>query len=540
MTDELYLPDQGDGSYRNPVLCCDYSDPDVIRVGDTYYMTASSFNYVPGLPILTSADLVNWRLVNYALPNIPEPGYEIPRHACGVWAPAIRWHDGFFYIYYGMPDEGIYMVRAADACVQWDAPKLVRAGKGLIDPCPFWDDDGRAYVIHAYANSRIGFKSRIGIFPMSADGTHAIGEDKFLFDGTANHPTIEGPKVYKRDGWYYIFAPAGGVATGWQTVLRSRRIDGEYEDHIVLRQGNSRVNGPHQGAWVTAADGSDWFIHFQSRGLYGRVTHLQPMAWQADGWPYIGIPDETPVPPDAIAVGEECAQAAPIANAADCGITVETYRKPKAPECEPSGEIGDDDFSGALGLQWQFMGNWQPDFYEVGDGKLRLYARKLPDGGDRLWQCPQTLTQKIACPAFFATTTLDAAHLQAGEQAGVGFVGGQYAYAAVRRRENGVSLVFVTSDGKEHTESATETVPIQDAPVTFRVTLLPTSSSTAVVSFEYAQGGEFHPIGQPFEPARHTWVGARLALFCMPMNGGDDHGGWAEFGAVSVEAIETL
>ena len=107
------------------------------------------------------------------------------------------------------------MVRAADACGQWDAPKLVRAGKGLIDPCPFWDDDGRAYVIHAYANSRIGFKSRIGIFPMSADGTHAIGEDKFLFDGTANHPTIEGPKVYKRDGWYYIFAPAGGVATGW-------------------------------------------------------------------------------------------------------------------------------------------------------------------------------------------------------------------------------------------------------------------------------------------------------------------------------------
>lgn len=264
------------------------------------------------------------------------------------------------------------------------------------------------------------------------------------------------------------------------------------------------------------------------------------MTWQADGWPYIGIPDETPVPPDAIAVGEECAEAAPIANAADCGIAVETYRKPKAPECEPSGEIGDDDFSGALGLQWQFMGNWQPDFYEVGDGKLRLYARKLPDGGDRLWQCPQTLTQKIACPAFFATTTLDAAHLQAGEQAGVGFVGGQYAYTAVRRTERGVSLVFVTSEGKEHTESAMETVLIQDAPVTFRVTLLPTSSSTAVVSFEYAQDGEFHPIGQPFEPARHTWVGARLALFCMPMNGDDDHGGWAEFGAVRVEAIETL
>ena len=436
MTDELYLPDQGDGSYRNPVLCCDYSDPDVIRVGDTYYMTASSFNYVPGLPILTSADLVNWRLVNYALPNIPEPGYEIPRHACGVWAPAIRWHDGFFYIYYGMPDEGIYMVRAADACGQWDAPKLVRAGKGLIDPCPFWDDDGRAYVIHAYANSRIGFKSRIGIFPMSADGTHAIGEDKFLFDGTANHPTIEGPKVYKRDGWYYIFAPAGGVATGWQTVLRSRRIDGEYEDRIVLRQGNSRVNGPHQGAWVTAADGSDWFIHFQSRGLYGRVTHLQPMAWQADGWPIIGEP----------VAGETY------------GTPVETWRKPSQTHQPPLSLQCSDDFADSLGLQWQFMGNWRADFYAV-DGGLTLAALPAPNG--ILWNCPHVLTQKIAAPAFTAEVTLDARALQIGEQAGFGLIGGQYAYIALRRTAAGMRLVFVQSDGEAHQERVCEEI---DAP----------------------------------------------------------------------------
>ena len=530
MTDELYLPDQGDGSYRNPVLCCDYSDPDVIRVGDTYYMTASSFNYVPGLPILTSADLVNWRLVNYALPNIPEPGYEIPRHACGVWAPAIRWHDGFFYIYYGMPDEGIYMVRAADACGQWDAPKLVRAGKGLIDPCPFWDDDGRAYVIHAYANSRIGFKSRIGIFPMSADGTHAIGEDKFLFDGTANHPTIEGPKVYKRDGWYYIFAPAGGVATGWQTVLRSRRIDGEYEDHIVLRQGNSRVNGPHQGAWVTAADGSDWFIHFQSRGLYGRVTHLQPMAWQADGWPYIGIPDETPVPPDAIAVGEECAQAAPIANAADCGIAVETYRKPKAPECEPSGEIGDDDFSGALGLQWQFMGNWRADFYAV-DGGLTLAALPAPNG--ILWNCPHVLTQKIAAPAFTAEVTLDARALQIGEQAGFGLIGGQYAYIALRRTAAGMRLVFVQSDGEAHQERVCEEIDAPAEQLALRMVLQPTGEDTARAAFAYQHQGNWRRFGEPFSPARHTWVGARMALFAMSLDG-ENHGGAGKFGPFRV------
>ena len=237
MMDELYFPDMGGGMYQNPVLFCDYSDPDVIRVGDTYYMTASSFNYVPGLPILVSKDLVNWELVNYALDNIPAPNYEKPRHADGVWAPAIRWHEGHFYIFYGMPDEGIYMVRTADALGKWEAPVLVLPGKGLIDPCPFWDDDGQAYVIHGYAKSRIGFKSWLGIFPISADGTRAIGDDHLLFDGSAEHPTIEGPKVHKRDGWYYIFAPAGGVATGWQTVLRSRSIHGPYEDRVVLRQG---------------------------------------------------------------------------------------------------------------------------------------------------------------------------------------------------------------------------------------------------------------------------------------------------------------
>ena len=209
----LWKSDQEDGTYKNPILFADYSDPDVIRVGDTYYMTASSFNYVPGLPILTSKDLVNWELKNYAIEKIDEPGYDLPQHAKGVWAPAIRYHEGYFYIYYGMPDEGIYMVRTKDALGTWEKPVLVLAGKGLIDSCPFWDEDGKAYIIHGYAKSRIGFKSHLGIFPMSWDGTKATGEDHILYCGLKTQPTIEGPKVYKRNGYYYIFAPAGGVKT---------------------------------------------------------------------------------------------------------------------------------------------------------------------------------------------------------------------------------------------------------------------------------------------------------------------------------------
>lgn len=519
MREPLYLPDNGDGTYRNPVILCDYSDPDCICVDGVYYLTASSFNYVPGLPILVSRDLVNWRLVNYALHSLPGERFCAPCHAQGVWAPAIRYHEGVFFICYGMPDEGIYMVRTRDPLGKWDEPILILPGKGLIDPCPFWDDDGRAYVIHGYANSRIGFKSWLGIFPISPDGTRVLGEDHLLFDGTKHHPTLEGPKVYKRDGWYYIFAPAGGVATGWQVVLRSRNIFGPYEDRIVLRQGSSDVNGPHQGAWVETPQGENWFLHFQSRGLYGRITHLQPMRWQEDGWPFIGRPDPE--------------------NQLECGIPVDTWQKPLAPETtERTGETCSDDFRGELGLQWQFMGNPREMFYEVGEGRLRLYARELPMNGDRLWHCPQTCTQKIACLSFCATVTVDASHLKAGDQAGLGLVGGQYAYAAIRQGETDCSLVYVVSEGREHRETVLDEITnLPAGPVTFRMTLLPTGRDTAVAAFECGIGGEFRAIGKPFEPERHTWVGARVALFAMPEKGRGD-GGFADFGPFKIWSLD--
>ena len=510
MKDELYLPDLGNGQYQNPILFCDYSDPDVIRVGDTYYMTASSFNYVPGLPILTSKDLVNWTLVNYALKNIPAPGYDVPRHACGVWAPAIRWHNGYFYIFYGMPDEGIYMVRAQDALDEWEEPVLVLPGKGLIDPCPFWDEDGQAYVIHGYANSRIGFKSWLGIFPISQDATHAIGEDHLLFDGTKDHPTIEGPKVHKRDGWYYIFAPAGGVATGWQTVLRSRSIMGPYEDRIVLRQGSSPVNGPHQGAWVDALDGTDWFIHFQSRGLYGRITHLQPMIWQNDGWPVIGDPVK----------GETW------------GTPVDVHKKPGGAACSLASQQASDDFCGELGLQWQFMGNWREGFYTLKAGKLQLNA--LPAQGNILWHCPHALTQKICSPAFCAEVILDVSELKAGEQAGFGLVGGQYAYVAIRREVNELKLVLVNSEGSTHDEHTLTVIDNPDEKLSLRMTLQPTGYDEAEAFFEYTQEGRWYTLSEPFRPARHTWVGVRMALFAMSTDG-KNHGGAASFGAFCVK-----
>jgi len=245
--------------YKNPVLLCDYSDPDVIRVGDTFYLTASSFNFVPGLPLLESKNLVEWKLAGYAAKKIPLPGYGDVQNAKGIWAPALRFHAGLFYIFFATPDEGIFETHAKNFRGEWSEWNCVWSGKGFIDPCPLWDDDGKIYVVHGYAKSRIGFNSKLGILELD-ENLKAKTEDRIIFDGTETQPTIEGPKIYKRNGFYYIFAPAGGVTRGWQTVLRSEDIFGGYEEKIVLAQGKTKINGPHQGGYVETQDGSGYFL----------------------------------------------------------------------------------------------------------------------------------------------------------------------------------------------------------------------------------------------------------------------------------------
>src|SRR5690606_16796340 len=211
------------------------SDPDVCRVGNDFYMVSSSFDAVPGLPILHSNDLVNWKLIGHALERQPPYNhFEKTQHGNGVWAPAIRYHNNEFYIYYPDPDFGIYLTKAKKAEGPWSEPVLVEGGKGLIDPCPLWDDDGKIYMVYAYAGSRAGIKSVLAIKKLNAEGTKAIDAGVIVYDGHELDPTVEGPKFHKRNGYYYIFAPAGGVSTGWQLVLRSKTVYGPYERKVVM------------------------------------------------------------------------------------------------------------------------------------------------------------------------------------------------------------------------------------------------------------------------------------------------------------------
>jgi beta-xylosidase len=297
--------DLGNGQYHNPILHADYSDPDVIRVGGMFYMTSSSFSNAPGLPLLQSSDMVNWELVGHALPVLPPRDlFARPQPGKGVWAPALRHHDGKFWIFYPDPDVGIYVMTAQNFAGPWSAPRLLLAGKGIIDPAPLWDDDGKAWLLHGWAKSRSGINNILTLRSMAPDASRLLddqGRDIINGDRLPGYFTIEGPKLHKKDGYYYVFAPAGGVETGWQAVFRSRRIEGPYEDHIAMAQGMTAVNGPHQGAWVDGVDGRDWFYHFQDKAAYGRVVHLQPMAWK-DGWPVIGAD------PDGDGVGEPVLQ----------------------------------------------------------------------------------------------------------------------------------------------------------------------------------------------------------------------------------------
>jgi len=495
---KVWKADQGDGTYINPIIHADYSDPDVVRVGEDFYMTASSFNVIPGLPILHSKDLVNWELIGHALDRqIPVEHFEKPQHGNGVWAPAIRHHKGEYYIYWGDPDFGIYMVKTKDPAGQWEEPVLVEGGKGLIDPCPLWDEDGKAYLVHAYAGSRAGIKSILVVKPMNAEGTKTTGTGRLVFDGHENHPTVEGSKFYKRNGYYYIFAPAGGVSTGWQLILRSKDPYGPYEEHISLAQGETDINGPHQGAWVNLENGDDWFIHFQDKDAYGRIIHLQPMTWNRD-WP---------------TMGEDI-------NGDGTGQPVMRHKKPNVGKTYAVATPFDtDEFDGdALGLQWQWHANPKATWAFVNPSKeqLRLYTHIKPEGTKSLWDVPNLLLQKFPAEAFTATTSLTFHPNQKleNEQVGLLVMGMSYAYLGLESKKDGLYLTHVICQDAEKGKPENKKVikKLNKNSLQLKVDV----SEGGLCQFSYSENGdEFTAVGEPFRAEPGKWIGAKVGLFAV-------------------------
>ncbi|MGN6298872.1 MAG: glycoside hydrolase family 43 protein [Ginsengibacter sp.] len=508
---KVWSPDNGDGTYKNPIINADYSDPDAIRVGNDFYLVSSSFEDVPGLPVLHSKDLVNWTIIGHAL--LRQPPFEhfsVPRHGDGVWAPSIRFYKGEFYIYYPDPDFGIYLTKAKNAAGPWSDPVLVYPGKGLIDPCPLWDDDGNVYLVHAFAGSRAGIKSILVVNKLSSDGMRVIDAGKIVYDGHEKDLTIEGPKFYKRNGYYYIFAPAGGVSTGWQLALRSKNIYGPYERKVVMHQGSTPVNGPHQGAWVNTQTGEDWFLHFQDKGPYGRVVHLQPMHWQ-NNWPVIGIQK----------------------NKDSISEPVLIFKKPAVGKKYPIRNPQEsDEFNGNnLGLQWQWMANPQSywNYMNAANGSLRLYSAKIPDSVVNLWGVPNVLLQKFPADEFMATTRMDFYPNEKleNEKAGLTVMGMNYASLAIKKKDGKLWLVYGDCENadKGNRENEQTISALKNGKIYLRVTV----SEGALCRFSYSfNGKDFTEVQNTFKGREGKWIGAKVGLFCTRQSQTNDSG-FADF-----------
>jgi beta-xylosidase len=516
-----WVPDQRDGTYHNPVLFLDIPDPDAIRVDGVFYLVTSTFGNVPGLTLLHSKDLVNWAYLTNVLPRLePAEAFARPSRGNGVWAPSIRYHDRRYRIFFPDPDHGLFVTTAARPEGPWSAPVAVKTGRGLIDPCPFWDDDGRVWMIHAWARSRAGINNILTLHELSADGAHVVDEGVTVVDGNAlpGYRTLEGPKLYKRNGYYYIFAPAGGVKEGWQSVFRAKAIAGPYEDRIVLEQGSTEINGPHQGAWVETESGEGWFLHFQDRGAFGRVVHLQPLRWK-DDWPVIGA-DE-----DGDGRGEP----------------VRIHRKPDVSPNPPAAVLpmSDDFDSPSLGPQWQWEANPRDGWHALTeDGMLRLFSQRA-DETDRLWPMPSVLTQRLPGPAAEVTTEIRFSPRSEGERAGLLVLGMDYSWIGALRLGGDVVISRgVCRDAPQQgREEIVAFIPAPPGPIFLRVKV----DERAMCRFSYSWNNRaFTTLGPDFQAVAGRWVGARLGLFAAASPGASATGhadiGWFHVAAPSPAA----
>ena len=548
---QVWCPDNGDGTYTNPVINADYSDPDVCvgASGEDYYLTASSFQCIPGLPILHSKDLVNWEIVGHALKSLYtghpelERHFSKTRHGAGVWAPSIRYHNGEYYIYWGDPDFGVFMVKTKDPAGEWENPVCVIEGQGMIDTTPLWDDDGRCYLVNGWANSRSKFASVLTVRELNKEGTKPIGQPVIVFDGNGTeNRTCEGPKFYKRDGWYWILCPAGGVPTGFQLAMRSKSPYGPYEHKVVLAQGKTDINGPHQGGWIHTKYGEDWFIHFQDKEAYGRVVHLNPVDWST-GWPMMG----------------------------KNGEPVTMYKKPKSDGQQPIvNPVESDEFnSPVLGKQWQWHANYHQYFgMPTAFGTMRVYTYKMEDGREKmeegglnLWEVPNMLLQKTPADAFTVTAKIRFTSKADGQFGGLIMMGHNYQALVVRREGREFKLLVISCKdadrGKPQQEELIATLkPTAEDKIDYKPGIhediylrlkvsRPSASKEAaplgqegspIVRFAWSQDGKkFKDCGGEYQMKEGKWIGAKFGFVAAETNPKADRG-WLDADWIRITA----
>jgi beta-xylosidase len=494
--------DQGDGTYANPILPADFSDLDAIAVGDTYYAISSTMQYSPGMTVLQSKDLVNWKVLSGVVPDLtaidPELNWDrMSRAGRGIWAGAIRYHDGRFWVYFTTPDQGIFMSTAKAATGPWTTAHPVMTVPGWDDTCPFWDDDGTMYLVttHFAAEAPSGTKYNIHLFKLTADGKEIVpGYDHIIHQSRGS----EANKLYKWNGLYYHYysevRPEGRVAM----MDRAKSLDGPWETRQLNHVHGAIDKEPNQGGIVQTPSGKWYFFTHQGHGDWeGRAAVLLPVTW-VDGWPVLGK-----VGPDGI------------------GEMVWSGEKPV--EGMPlSSVVTEDDFDGpALRPEWQW--NYQPraSMWSLTErpGYLRLHAF-APLKPNDLKMVADVLTQRaFRSKQNEVTVKLDVSGMVDGQEAGLSHFAKTFASLSIVQQGDARTLSSNNNGARVAGPAIKQST----------IWLRSTWGFDGMSQFAYSLDGKiFSPIGEPYQLTWGSYRGDRIGLFTVNAK----TGGWADFDSV--------
>ena len=403
-------------TFKNPVVWADVPDPDVIRVGDYFYMVSTTMHLMPGAPVMRSRDLVNWETVSYLFDELHEtPKYDMEEgtvYGRGQWATSIRYHDGKFYALFSPNDVPYrsFVYTTDDPAKGWTLHSRM---KHFHDASLFFDDDGRVYVFYGTGQLTELEADLSGVKEGGVDMTLQVRDEE-------EKGLLEGSRVIKHDGKYYLLMiswPNGGKRR--QLCYRADKITGPYEKKVILCDNFAGFPYVGQGTIVDDAKGNWYGVIFQDRGGVGRVLTLSPCHW-IDGWPMLG----------------------------DEGKDLITYPKPATgKKSKIKSPATTDEFNASqLGLQWQWNHNPDNSRWSLKErkGYMRLYASQA----STLKDARNTLTQRVQGPSCEGSVEMEVTGLKDGNIAGFGIFEFPYAYVAIRQ-ESGRRKIVMCNDGKD-------------------------------------------------------------------------------------------
>ena len=441
LTGKSWSADNGNGTFTNPLFYDEFSDPDIIRVGEDYYLAGTTMHSVPGLVVLHSKDLVNWEFSSYCFDRFDDSddfnlrnGKEA--YGQGIWAPAIRYHNGKFYIFSNINGHGLQVYISDSAKGPWTHHKI---NGDIYDLSVLFDEDGKIYAVHKYGN--------VTVTELKPDLSGPVeGSSKVVIpEGNAMG---EGHHVYKINGMYYILS-ADYSPMGRMQCARSKSIWGPYETCVISEResygyaagwsvGNMGIGRPlpedgfkfqnnqpngvnlvcatiHQGGIVQAPDGKWWGVSMQDFNAVGRTVCLSPITW-VDGWPYFGLEK-------------------------NLGRSPRTWFNPNDAVKTPQApyERCDDFSSKSFKPVWQWNHNPNDKMWSLNKerkGWLRLHSMPAKQ---LLW-AKNTLTQRAIGPVSYTSVKLDVSRLKVGDEAGLGAINTPYASLGVVKTDKGLNL----------------------------------------------------------------------------------------------------